>query len=149
MSEKVMIDTSILLNTYFLVNKKNKEKAIEIIEKYANTGNGYISMQNIIEYINICKNKFKVNKKDLDIHLSEIKILFNVVNHVENSLEAALKLSYLKKISFLDALLAQTMIDNNIKTIYTVDNRVFKSIKEIKAINPFKWFKEVIIKIPL
>lgn len=140
MNEKVLLDTSILLNAYFLVNKRNKEKAIEIIEKYANTDNGYISMQNLLEYINICKNKLKVNKKDLEIHLSEIKTLFNVITHTENSLEAALNLSYLKKISFLDALLIQTMIDNNIKTIFIADNKVFKNIKEIKAINPFKWF---------
>jgi hypothetical protein len=35
MIEKTLLDTNILFNAYFLVNNKNKEKAIEIIDKFA------------------------------------------------------------------------------------------------------------------
>ena len=138
MIEKTLLDTNILLNAYFLVNNKNKEKAIEIIDKFANTKECYISLQTIIEFTNISINKLKISKKDLETQINEIKTLFNIVEYNKNSLLEAINLSFNKKISFFDALQAQTMIENNIKIIYTEDYKTFKKIKEIKAINPFK-----------
>ncbi|NCP72192.1 PIN domain-containing protein [archaeon] len=138
MTEKILLDTNILLNAYFLVNSKNKEKAIDIIDKFANTKECYISIQTIMEFTNISINKLKISKKELETYITEIKTLFNIVEYNKNSILDAINISYNKKIPFFDALLAQTMIENNIKTIYTEDYKTFKKIKEIKVINPFK-----------
>jgi len=138
MSEKTLIDTSILLNAYFFVNKNNKIKAIEIIEKYANTENGYVSSQNILEFTNICKNKLKVKEKELIGYVHEIKTLFKIVSPTEKSIESAINLSFSKKIAFYDALLIQTMIENSIRQLLTSDHKLFKKIKEIKTIDPYK-----------
>jgi predicted nucleic acid-binding protein len=131
MNDKILIDTSILINAYFCINKKNQEKAIQIIDKYSNTDHGYVTNQNIIEFINICKNKFKIKKKDLNDFVNEIKSMFKVVDIKENTIQDALNLSFDKKIPFLDTLLAQTSTDNNIYVIYS-ENLNLKKIKNIK-----------------
>ncbi len=138
MDDKILIDTSIIINAYFLLNKKHNEKAVEIIEKYANKDNNYITLQTITEYINICKNKFKLNKKEIEQQVIELKTLFKVISYSEKTLLNAIDLGYSKKMLFFDALLAQTMLDNNIKVIYTEDKEVFKKIKGLKVVNPFK-----------
>lgn len=138
MEDKILIDTSILVNAYFLLNKKNNENAVKVIEKYANKEYSYITLQTIIEYINICKNKFKLSKKEIERQVNEIKTLFKIINYSEKSLLGAIDLCYSKKVLFFDALLVQTMIDNNVNLICTEDKVVFKKIKGLKTINPFK-----------
>lgn len=132
MSEKILFDTSVFINSYYIINKLKHEKAIKLIEKYANTNNCFTTYQNITEFINFCKNKLKIPEKELKTQVIEIKSLFKVIDTSKNTHLEALNLSYKKKISFLDTLLLQTAIDNNINIIYTDNTTNFKKIKNIK-----------------
>jgi predicted nucleic acid-binding protein len=138
MNNKVLIDTSIFVNAYYLTNKQKQQKAIDVLKKFANTSNAHTSIQNIIEFSNFVLNKAKTNKKDLESEINQIKTLFNIITYSENTITHTINLVFTKKTSFFDALLIQTMIENNIKIIYTENDKIFKKVKGIKAINPFK-----------
>jgi len=141
-SEPYFIDTNVFIAVYTNVNINNNSEKVKayfelLSEKDAKYG--YISIQNIVEFVNVTKNKIKCfnNSEDLNGRTENIASLFNIVYYNQNTITRAVALSYKIGIGFFDALLAQTMLENNIHLIYTENTKDFNKIPGIKAINPF------------
>ena len=139
MKDKCLIDTSIFIAAYTNAESlEKKEIARDFLIKLHNTNAAYVSVQTLVEYINITKYKLKVS--DVDIlrkDINNIQNMFNMVSCSSNTIIDALELCFEKNIYFFDALLVQTMLENGIRTIYTENTMDFKKISGIKVINPF------------
>ena len=59
-----------------------------------------------------------------------------IVNYSARTILRASELNEMYKVHFWDALIAATMIENNVFTIFTENTKDFKKIKGIIAINP-------------
>jgi predicted nucleic acid-binding protein len=136
MIDKCLINTDVLIAAYTNADKERKEIARNLILKLYNEHKGCISIQNLEEFANITKSKLKIIDKDkLKEDLINIQNMFEIINYNPQTISDAFTLSFENNTNFYDALLMQTMLDNKITTIYSFDQKHFKS-KGIKVINP-------------
>jgi len=140
--ESYLVDTNMFVAIYTNVKTQEKSEKIKaffelLSEKDAKYG--YISIQNIVEFVNVTKNKLNCfdSAIDLNARLKNISGLFNLISYNQRTIMQATNLSYELNIHFFDALLAQTMLENNVHVIYTENTKDFNKIPGIKAINPF------------
>lgn len=136
-SKKILIDTNVFINAYFILDKKNHEIAKKIIFENSNKPNCYITTQNLNEFINYCINS-KLSKKDINIFINELTTLFNILDCSETIVSSSIDLVFSRKLNFFDALFIQNAIDNKIDIIYSNKLLSKKKFKGIKIINPFK-----------
>ncbi len=57
---------------------------------------------------------------------------------MDRGYSSATKKSAYQGTPFWDALIAETMLENGVSTIYTENEKDFKKMRGINAINPFK-----------
>ena len=136
-SKKILIDTNVFINAYFILDKKNHEIAKKIIFENASKPDCYITTQNLNEFINYCINS-KLSKKDINIFINELTTLFNILDCSETIVSSSIDLVFSRKLNFFDALFIQNAIDNKIDVIYSNKLLSKKKFKGIKIINPFK-----------
>jgi len=137
--EPYLIDTNILVISQSKKESEEKRNNAMFILDVSLTGKyGYLSIQNFIEFVNVIKNKLR-STDDLEIiaTLNDFNSVFKLLFYSPETINKAISLSIETKVHFFDALLAQTMLDNNIHLIYTENTKDFKKIPGIKAINPF------------
>jgi predicted nucleic acid-binding protein len=137
--EPYLIDTNILVISQSKKESEKKRNNAVFILDYSLTGKyGYLSIQNYIEFVNVMKNKLK-SMDDLEIieTLNDFNSVFKLLFYFPETINKAISLSLETKVHFFDALLAQTMLDNNVHLIYTENTKDFNKIPGIKAINPF------------
>ena len=138
-----LIDTNILIYCYDISDIKKNKIAVDLLQRcFLKKETFTLSLQNLSEfYVNITK---KVRKpldaitayfvvRDL-IDFSNLKIL----NFGEKTILSAMEISKKFGISYWDSLIAATMTEHDISTIYTENIKDFK-VPWIKAINPFKY----------
>ena len=139
-NEIALIDTNILIYAYEEEESEKKEVSLKLVEKcFANEAEYAISVQNLAEFIAAYTSKGKGKKELLEEairgiaeHNNFLKISYN-----ENTIVNALNIIKEANAPFWDALIAATMLENNIHKIYTENTKDF-SIAGITAINPFK-----------
>jgi len=137
--EPYLIDTNVLVISQSRKESEEKRNNAIFILDFSLTGKyGYLSIQNFIEFVNVMKNKLK-SMDDLEIieTLNDFNSVFKVLFYSPETINKAISLSIETKVHFFDALLAQTMLDNNVHLIYTENIKDFNKIPGIKAINPF------------
>lgn len=140
--ELYLIDTNIFVTVYTNGNTNDKSEKIQAYFELLsenNLRNGYVSVQNLVEFVNVTKNKLKCfnNPAGLNDRLKNISSLFHILTYSSSTVMQAVDLSYSTGVHFFDALLAQTMLENNVRVIYTENTLGFNKIPGIKAINPF------------
>lgn len=138
MTERFLVDTNILVYAFTDLDIKKKEKAREIITFAQNSGQGYICKQNIIELINTThKLKIRESNTQLCKVIDGLEYL-NIIDYSTSSIKKALDLETKINLDFFDSLIAQTMLENGIYTIYTENEKDFNKVDNLKVINPFK-----------
>jgi predicted nucleic acid-binding protein len=137
--QSYLIDTNILVIAQSTKETEEKRlRAAFIIDSGINKGNAYISIQNLVEFVNVMKNKLKsLADKEIMQSVEDFSTTFKQVHYSTITIVNAVDLSRVRQISFFDALLAQTMLENGIHIIYTENTKDFNKIPGIKAINPF------------
>lgn len=137
--EPYLIDTNILVISQSKKESEKKRNNAVFILDYSLTGKyGYLSIQNYIEFVNVMKNKLKsMDNLEIIETLNDFNSVFKLLFYFSETINKAISLSLETKVHFFDALLAQTMLDNNIHLIYTENTKDFNKIPGIKAIDPF------------
>jgi predicted nucleic acid-binding protein len=136
MINKCLVDTDVLIAAYTNSDLKKKESARNLILKLYNEHKACTSIQNLLEFATITRDKLKIaDKHKLECDLSNMKDMFEIIHYNQSTIADALSLSFEKNITFNSALLLQTMLDNKVATIYTFDEKNIKKIKGIKVIN--------------
>jgi predicted nucleic acid-binding protein len=129
------IDTGILISA-FSEKEKKKRKEIASMVLCAGIKKAHTGQKNIIEFIDRCP-----NLKNKDEIVEDMLLVFKILGYSKETMLKAINLAEKHKIDFKAALIAQAMIDNQLVIIFTENLKDFKKIKEIKAINPFVYFK--------
>ena len=137
----VFIDTNILAYAYDLSEPIKREKCFNILkEVFSGEKRAFISSQILGELFYTLVKNFR---KPLDKEKARIVIgsFVNSPNWVKfdynsNTIEKAVILSNEYNVPFWDCLIAATMLENNIFTIYTENESDFRKIPGIKVLNP-------------
>ncbi len=100
-----------------------------------------VSVQNLSEFYVVVTNKIS-NPIPTDVARRFIELIidfqgWHVINYSAPIIKSAIDISKENDIHYWDALLAATMRENNVFTIYTEDDD-FEKISWLKAVNPFK-----------
>ena len=140
MTDKILIDTNVLVYGFENSDKFKQEKSMLVIEKSAVENNVFVSVQNMAELARVLteKVKIKVPANITQMYLLKMGNLFRRIFYDEFTIMNALDISEKYKLHFFDALLVATMKENGIKTIITENDKDFEKIPFIKAVNPFR-----------
>lgn len=138
-TESPIVDSNILIYTYSEESPK-KAKAMELLNKcFIGHFQLHISLQNIGEFCSVSTRKFGVSPEKVNTIAQAFLRSENFIKLSYNSstFQTALSIMEKHKLHFWDAMLAATMLENNVRTIYTEDNG-FNNINGIKAVNIFQ-----------
>ena len=133
------IDTNVLIYALEKEASEKKEIAKSIIDECFD-GKNFLAVSNQIlaEFFFIATEKLKVDKNEAKKVMEKIieRETITKTRYTEETTLSAVDIQKESKMPFWDSLIAATMLENNIGTIYTENTRDF-SIAGITAINPF------------
>ncbi|HLC36712.1 MAG TPA: PIN domain-containing protein [archaeon] len=141
--EVSFIDTNLIVYAYDVGEPKKMNLALKLLTNIASGEmKACISNQILAEFFSVStvKAKFPFTKQEAIQTIEELNSLKNLKKLVysnETVLSAA-KTSMQHSVSIWDALIAETMKENNVHTIYTENTKDFSKIPGINAVNPFK-----------
>ncbi len=146
MATTSLIDTNVLVYA-FNPSAPFHLPAREIVEKALNGDmDAAIADKNLYEFYAIVTDARRVQKpvsieKAIElielIQNSQIKLVYSARRTVTKALELAKAYQIFRQEVF-DLVLVAIMLENNIQTIVTANDKHFGKIKEIAVINPFK-----------
>lgn len=139
-SEKslALVDSNLLIYAYAEDSPKRQQAALLLNNCFLGKATLALSLQNIGEFCNIALGKYGLGIKDVWERVEEFISCgsFVKLNYSAKTFQHALSIAGSNNIDFWDAMLAATMLENGIDTIYTEDDG-FGKIEGIKAVNPF------------
>ena len=140
-SENSFLDTNILVYAYDeTAGQKHSTAKQMVLECMQGEATFVISNQILGELVNTARNKLpSISRTEIQALMEEILGLpsWIKVNYTEQTSWKALA-DLNSEDDFWDAVIAQTMKENGITTIYTENVKDFQKIKGIKAVNPFR-----------
>lgn len=136
-------DTNVLVYAFDEAEPQKRSRCKKLVETVFE-GNllGVISNQVLAELFFVLTEKIEkpINKEKAQTIVEGFieSINWKKINYSINTVKKATKSAVSKKIHFWDALIAETMTENELFTIYTENAKDFKKIRNIKAINLLK-----------
>jgi len=135
MSDKVFLDSNILVYLYSFDEPKKKEIAECIITE----NNCLISTQGINEFINVLRRKKKKEYKEISLCIKEILDFSHLCYLDEETILHAMSIGEKYKFSYFDSLMISSALQADCSILYSEDlhhNQIIK--KKVKVVNPFK-----------
>lgn len=135
MKDNVFIDTNILLYGYSDADRQKQE----IVFRFLNENNCFISTQVLQECSNIFFKKFNIEKEIILQSVNKLSEDFNVVINNENSIITAIELKSKYHYSFYDSLIIAAALQSRCTILFSEDmhhNQIIE--KTLTIINPFK-----------
>ena len=136
---KVLVDTNILVYAHDLDSEKNLVAA-ETLKKILASREAVLSIQNLAEFCRVSLEKTTKTAAS-DVMKKIVRDLSNsskIIYYDAYVIESALEIKEKYELHFFDSLLAAAMLQENVKTIMTENEKDFKKISWLKVINPFK-----------
>lgn len=135
---QALVDTNILVYAYAEDSPKSPKAANILGSCFAGKTKLALSLQNIGEFCDVALKKYKIDIATVQKITWQLLDCtdFIKVSYTKAVLLNALQLASTHKVGFWDAVLAATMKENDIDTIYTEDAS-FGKVEGIKAVNPF------------
>lgn len=140
MSDDFLIDSNILVYAFDSSEKEKHAKAAAFLENAVSLKTGFLSVQNLSEFHAAITAKIekKVSREESLDTMRGFAESFRILRYNEKTAFEAVNLELLYKIPYWDALIAATMQKNNVKTIYTENEKDFKKIPWLTVVNPLK-----------
>lgn len=140
--ELILIDSNIIIYSIDSSEKNKHIKAKKLLKECWLRKKIYVvSIQNLSEFfVNVTRKIEKPISKELGAEIVNKIIEFNGFKKIwptDKTIEKALNIAIKENINYWDALIAATMIENNIFHILTENKKDF-NIKGINAIDPFE-----------
>ncbi len=140
--DEIFFDTNVLVYAYDFREPEKRLKAKHLVEQvFSGDVAGVVSNQVLAEFF---YNLNKFANKQLGKEAAEIveAILssprWRKINYNSSTVKNAATSVRANQTRFWDQLIAQTMLENGIRTIYTENTRDFDKMGWLKVINPFK-----------
>ena len=139
-SEPKLVDSNVLVYAYDKSDARKHNIAMESVKQLWLEQDGILSIQNLVEFYSVVTKKISSpipidNAKQIVLDLIDG---FQVIRYDESTIINAINNQAIYGIPFFDALLVAAMEENSIDTIITENEKDFKKVKWVKAINPFK-----------
>jgi predicted nucleic acid-binding protein len=137
--EIFLVDTNIIVYAYEKENSLRKKKSLEILEKcYKSEIILAVSNQNLAEFSVVSLKRLKLDANTVKDIIKDISNFegFKKINYKRKTILSAIDILEEYKMSFWDSLIAATMIENGILSIYTENSKDFK-IPSLNVVNPF------------
>lgn len=141
--ETPLIDTNILVYAFDEAEPEKKVKCEKILEKVLlGEKRVFVSNQILAEFYNALTKKIEKPIESGKV-LKMIQSLLRAnnaikIDYTSKTVEKAVKKSIEHKMHFWDALIAETMLENQVFEILTENEKDFSKIGQIKAVNPMK-----------
>ncbi len=143
MTAEMFFDTNILVYAFDSRDQRKHAVAVQLLSE-VKSGNlkGVISNQTLFELFLILTRK--LNKSITEIMAENLveglieTVEWKKINYTYKTIVGALHIIDKYKTSFVDTVIASTMLENGVKEIFTEDKKDFEKIPGIKPINPFK-----------
>lgn len=137
MSDKVFLDTNILIYSYSQDEKKKQKIALDIIDKYSQ--NIMISTQVINELANVLFKKFKIDAATIKETMIELDSVFNIEPFDIVTQIKAVEIKEKYKLQFYDSLILATALENRCTILFSEDMQDGQLIENtLTIVNPFK-----------
>ena len=137
MSDKIFIDTNVLIYAFSEDEPTKQQKALNIIDAVA--CDAIISNQVINELANIFLKKFKLPIEQVEDSFLELDSLLNIVSFDMSTQIRALRLKQRYNLQYFDSLIISTALENKCNILYSEDMQHELIIdNRLKIINPFK-----------
>lgn len=138
MKERVAVDSNLLIYAVESTSPKHAA-AKEFLSRLVQTQSAFISVQNLAEFSRVVTEKLPIpfSSAEAEESIRSFAEVFSVIHYDVPAVVKALEFARIGKTHYFDALLAATMLENGIDTIYTENADDFAKIHGIKAINPF------------
>ena len=143
MKDEFFFDTNIIVYAYDASEVDKQKICSTLLEKvYENEIIGFVSNQILGE---VFKGLTKNIEKPISVDDAKL-VIENIIdsdswikiNYNHETVKKAILTVKINKVPFWDSVIAETMKENTIYTIYTENEDDFKKIPEIKVINPLK-----------
>ena len=136
MKTKVFVDTNILIYLQEGLDKPKHEIAVSLFEKLADENVIVLSTQVLQEfYVAMTK---KLGHDPVTIkQLLQLFERFEIMIIQVSTVQEAIDISILNKLSYWDSLIVASALESKCKTIYTEDLNHSQDIKGVKIVNPF------------
>ncbi len=141
MSDRVFIDTNVLIYAYTTDEPKKHETCKDIVKKvFTGSMNAAVSNQVIGELSRALLTKFGSPLADVEKVIDELVLYddLNKVDYTSKTVRRALVNCRTYGIPFWDSVIAETMKENGIYEIITENQKDFDRIPGIKVRHPFK-----------
>ena len=141
MTDKVFIDSNVLIYLFDLSEPEKREIAKNLILNLLITDKPNISLQVVNEFISATTKKVK---NIIPLELVENHVKFLEENFVINPINLrlcykAIKIQQRYKYSYYDSLIIATALENNCSILYSEDMQGGQIIEgKLKIVNPFK-----------
>ena len=136
MSDKVFIDTNVLIYAFSEDEPQKQQIALSLIESV--TYDATISNQVINELANVFLKKFKLSTSAVEDAILELDSLLNIVSFDISTQIKALRLKERYKLQYFDSLIISTALENKCSILYSEDMQHEIVIdNRLKIINPF------------
>ena len=135
MSDKVFLDTNILIYGY----SKDETKKSEIANKLLFSDKQVcISTQVINEIINVLFKKFKLDSTVITKVVKELESLVEIVTFSLQTQKKAIEIKTKYKLQYFDSLIVATALENGCSILYSEDMQHNQTIENrLTVINPF------------
>ena len=137
MSDKIFIDTNVLIYAFSEDEPTKQQKALNLIDAVA--CDAIISNQVINELANIFLKKFKLPIEQVEDSFLELDSLLNIVSFDMSTQIRALRLKQRYNLQYFDSLIISTALENKCNILYSEDMQHELIIdNRLKIINPFR-----------
>lgn len=139
MTDKVFIDTNVLVYAYDISAKKKHEVAVSVIENLWYSGTGILSTQVLSEFFVVVTRKIP-NPLSVNIAKSIIKdfLTWDVIPIYEDSVLDAIEIFQKYNLSFWDAMIVESALRGGASLLLSEDFSDGMEIEKLKIQNPFK-----------
>jgi len=134
MSDRVFIDTNVLVYCYSNDEPEKKEVALNL----ANSSNAILSTQVLTEFSNILKKRFGLTWEEIRLVIMETTKNFVIHINLPDTVLQACQIANRYGFSFYDSLILSSALEERCNIIYTEDMHDGQLInKTLTIVNPF------------
>jgi predicted nucleic acid-binding protein len=140
--EAPLLDTNILVHAYILLHPKKHTAARDLVLACWQEGGGLTTLQNLCEFFVVATRKVAQPMPVADVATIVDGFLesthWRVLDRQPVTVGHAMDLVHRYRIPFWDALIAATMLEHNMTTLITENEKDFRRVPDLQILNPFK-----------
>ncbi len=134
MSDKIFLDTNILVYCFSVTEPDKQQMAQEIAQKEESV----ISVQVLQELANVLNRKFRISWPEINQAILDLTEQFIIHTNSSSTIQMATMIAEKYKYSFYDSLILSAALEHECTTIYSEDLHSGQIIEEkLGIVNPF------------